>query len=118
MAENIRENNKKMSELALKLTEEREINKKLAQRLRELEAERSKSPDGAASGKIRELEELVNYKDEYYAEILNSEKKLRAGVCGAIDSLIRTRGSDSTEYLEEQIEEVIRLLDASRTKSK
>jgi hypothetical protein len=50
--------------------------------------------------------------------MLSSEKKLRSGVCDAIDSLIKTRGSDSSEYLEEQIEKVIKLLDDSRSRKK
>ena len=74
--------------------------------------------NSAARKRIEELEDLVEYKDKYYAEICDSENKLRAGVCDAIDTLVRTRGSDSIEYLEEQIENVIKLLDASRARKR
>ncbi len=113
----------KVAELSLKLTEERNRNNELSAALANLEAEKHTNEASGASDKItservKELEELVKYKDEYYAEMLSSEKKLRSGVCDAIDSLIKTRGSDSSEYLEEQIEKVIKLLDDSRSRKK
>ena len=120
---NTAENCNKIAELEGKLTAENAKNKELSARISELEAEKPiiKSESDyseSARERIMKLEELVNYKDQYYAEVLNSEQKLRAGVCDAIDSLIRTRGSNSTEYLEEQIETVIKLLNDSRTKNK
>ena len=113
----------KVAELSLKLTEERNRNNELSAALANLEAEKhtneaSGASDKRTSERVKELEELVKYKDEYYAEMLSSEKKLRSGVCDAIDSLIKTRGSDSSEYLEEQIEKVIKLLDDSRSRKK
>ena len=71
--------------------------------------------DDAARKRIDELEELVKYKDQYYAEVCRKEKALRAGVCDAIMMLVHTRGSNNIEYLEEQIEDVIKLLDDART---
>ena len=71
--------------------------------------------DDAARKRIDELEELVKYKDEYYAEMLVRERKLRAGVCDAIMILVNTRGSNNIEYLEDKIEDVIKLLDDART---
>ena len=113
----------KVAELSLKLTEERNRNNELSAALANLGAEKhtneaSGASDKRTSERVKELEELVKYKDEYYAEMLSSEKKLRSGVCDAIDSLIKTRGSDSSEYLEEQIEKVIKLLDDSRSRKK
>ena len=113
----------KVAELSLKLTEERNRNNELSAALANLEAEKhtneaSGASDKRTSERVKELEELVKYKDEYYAEMLSSEKKLRSGVCDAIDSLIKTRGSDSSEYLEEQIEKVIKLLDDLRSRKK
>lgn len=119
----LEETNAKVAELALKLTKATDNNKELTARIHELEAEIRKNssasaPDMQTDKKIRELEELVSHKDQYYADVAKSEKKLRAGVCDAIDSLVRSRGADTTEYLEEQIEKVIKILDASRTKYK
>ena len=72
--------------------------------------------DENAQKKIKELEELVSYKDSFYAETARAEKKLRAGVCNAITPLVHARGSNSIEYLEERIEEAIRILDDSRSR--
>lgn len=123
LVQNTHESSSKVAELSLKLTEERNRNNELSAALANLEAEKhtneaSGASDKRTSERVKELEELVKYKDEYYAEMLNSEKKLRSGVCDAIDSLIKTRGSDSSEYLEEQIEKVIKLLDDSRSRKK
>ena len=123
LVQNTHESNIKVTELSLKLTEERNRNNELSAALANLEAEKHTNDTSSASDKttperVKELEELVKYKDEYYAEMLSSEKKLRSGVCDAIDSLIKTRGSDSSEYLEEQIEKVIKLLDDSRSRKK
>lgn len=117
------ENSNKVADLALKLTAVTEQNKELAVSLCELKAEKQNdgSPaqqDGASAKKIKELEELVSYKDNFYAQTAAAEKKLRAGVCDAIESLLRTKGSDSTEYFEEQIAAVIKILDESRTRSR
>lgn len=107
------------AELERKLSAEIGKNKELTSLLSRLEEEKQSNPtpsdpNNEACKKIEELEELVKYKDNYYSETLRAEKKLRAGVCDAINSLVQTRGSNSTEYLEEQIEAVIKLLDASR----
>ena len=68
-----------------------------------------------ACRRIEELEELVKYKDAYYAGICTRERALRAAVCDAIMMLLHTRGSDNIEYLAEKIEDVIKLLDDART---
>ena len=110
------------AELEHKLSAEVKKSKELASLLSRLESEmqnNTSSPviDENAQKKIKELEELVSYKDSFYSETAKAEKKLRAGVCDAINSLIQARGSNSTEYLEEQIEAVIKLLDASRDRN-
>ncbi len=111
------ENCAMIEELELKLKEEIKNNAKLIARINDLEAEKvapSAQSDDAESKKIKELEELIVHKDSYYEEISDREEKLRTGVCNAIKSLTRTRGSNSIEFLTEQIEDVIEVLADAR----
>ncbi len=114
------ENCAMIEELELKLKEEIKNNAKLIARINDLEVEKaapSAKSDGVESEKIKELEDLIEQKEAYYAEISDLEEKLRDGVCNAINSLIRTRGSNSVEFLTEQIENVIKVLADARGQS-
>ena len=63
-----------------------------------------------AYSRIEELEALVNDIDNCYKRMAYIEEELRAGVCEAIACLIQTRGSNSIEFMTEEIEDVIKIL--------
>jgi uncharacterized phage infection (PIP) family protein YhgE len=96
-----------ITQLRVNLKTATDINGKLKLRIKELEAQLSKTSDNAN-------DEEAAAREAYYKQKLLDERKLRNGVCQSINLLINTRGSNSVNYLSERIENAIKILDDAR----